>query len=150
MDKIVRSDSVSLCVAAPTENPAPPKPSDWRTNSFSITSPTRGHDQMAQSLLNLNISTDQPKMSTREEFSALAREILNYLNRRTAAGDTLVGIARWWLPRQRIEVVTEEVKAALDELILRRLVIPDQGTDGHLCYWSKNNPHRKSRRGQGH
>jgi hypothetical protein len=87
-------------------------------------------------------------MSTCVEFSALAREILKYLNRRAAAGDTLVGITRWWLPRQRIEVVTGDVKAALNELIRRRLVVPVHGADGQLSYWSKNNPQRKTRQDQ--
>jgi hypothetical protein len=105
---------------------------------------------MAQALLKLNISINRTKISTSEEFSALAREIMKYLNRRTAAGDTLVGIARWWLPRQRIEVVTEEVKAALDELIRRQLVVPVECPGGHLWYWSINNPNRKTRREQSH
>src|ERR1051326_2756574 len=49
--------------------------------------------------------------------SPLSIEILQYLERSPRASDTLLGIARWWILRQRIEALTTEVKDALDELL---------------------------------
>lgn len=50
-------------------------------------------------------------------LTPLAIEILTYLEHHPRACDTLVGIARWWILRQRIEAMTHEVKAALDQLV---------------------------------
>jgi hypothetical protein len=59
--------------------------------------------------------------------SAVALEILGYLQQHPHASDTLVGIARWWLLRQRIETMTKTVKKALDELMSLGFVVSDEG-----------------------
>jgi hypothetical protein len=72
-------------------------------------------------------------------------EILGYLQQHAGARDTLVGIARWWLLRQRIETMTKSVKKALDELIGLGLVLPGEGRverqDRQRTY--RVNPRRK-------
>ena len=46
----------------------------------------------------------------------LSRQILDYLQKHPEAGDTLEGIASWWLEQQRIEQLVEEVAEALELL----------------------------------
>lgn len=47
----------------------------------------------------------------------LARRLLDYLEKNPDAGDTLEGIAHWWLEQQRVEQVVDEVAEALDYLV---------------------------------
>jgi len=47
----------------------------------------------------------------------LARRLLDYLEKNPDAGDTLEGIANWWLEQQRVEQVVDEVAEALDYLV---------------------------------
>jgi hypothetical protein len=51
------------------------------------------------------------------EVDAVAGEILSYLASHPAAADTMEGIARWWITRQRIEEARERVQHALDALV---------------------------------
>ena len=55
-------------------------------------------------------------------LSKVAREILSYLERNPDAGDTLEGVARWWLLQQRIHTAVEEVQRGLDQLVKLGLV----------------------------
>jgi hypothetical protein len=43
--------------------------------------------------------------------------VMDYLQKNLEAGDTLEGIANWWLERERIEQVVDEVAAVLEELV---------------------------------
>lgn len=47
----------------------------------------------------------------------LACRLLGYLEKNPDAGDTLEGIASWWLEQQRVEQVVDEVADALDSLV---------------------------------
>lgn len=47
----------------------------------------------------------------------LAQMILSYLADRPHAMDTTEGIARWWLLRQRVQMVLAQVERVLDDLI---------------------------------
>jgi len=53
-------------------------------------------------------------MNKKEE---LARLLLDYLEKNPDAGDTLEGIANWWLEQQRVEQVVDDVAEALDYLV---------------------------------
>ena len=77
-------------------------------------------------------SVSQPK--TRERLSALAREILGYLERNPDACDTLVGIARWWLLKQRVHAATEDVQCALNQLMKLGLVSRNENPPGPMMY----------------
>ena len=57
------------------------------------------------------------------EIERIAEEIHLYLINHPNAADTLDGIARWWLTRQRYEEATTVVKKALENLIARGLVV---------------------------
>lgn len=66
--------------------------------------------------------------------SSLRLEILMYLRQNPQACDTLVGIARWWVPKQRIEAITREVKEALEDLIKQGLVVQTKRAHGQPLY----------------
>jgi hypothetical protein len=69
-----------------------------------------------------------------DERSWVAYEILSYLAEHPEAQDTLEGIVQWWLLEQEIKHWTEEVKAALADLVVEGLVIEDKGVDGRAHY----------------
>jgi hypothetical protein len=58
-----------------------------------------------------------------------AMDIVRYLSTHTGAADTLEGIARWWLARQRYEDAMEIVERAVATLVktgvLREELLPD-------------------------
>jgi len=55
-------------------------------------------------------------------LSKVARDILGYLERNPGAGDTLRGVAHWWLLQQRVHTAVEDVQRALDRLVKLGLV----------------------------
>jgi hydroxypyruvate isomerase len=52
-----------------------------------------------------------------DKKEGLARRLLDYLEKNPDAGDTLEGIANWWLEQQRVEQVVDDVAEALDYLV---------------------------------
>lgn len=52
-----------------------------------------------------------------DEVIALAREIESYLTEHPSASDSVEGIARWWLRRQRLQPALGQVQRALDFLV---------------------------------
>ena len=50
-------------------------------------------------------------------IEVIAGEILGYLRSRQNAADTVEGIARWWIKRQRLDEALAQVQAALDRLV---------------------------------
>jgi Fe2+ or Zn2+ uptake regulation protein len=70
----------------------------------------------------------------RDEVAALAAQIRRYLEARPAAADTLDGILRWWLPRQRYTDAAESVQRALDALVAAGVVEQVRRSDGHVIY----------------
>ena len=64
----------------------------------------------------------------------LSRKILNYLKKHPQAGDTLEGIATWWLEQQRIEEIVDEVAEALDVLIKKGRVQALESQSGVTIY----------------
>jgi hypothetical protein len=68
-------------------------------------------------------------MNKKEED--IACQLLDYLHNNPDAGDTLEGIANWWLVQQRIEHVVEDVAEALDYLV-REGVVRTYNTQGGI------------------
>lgn len=64
----------------------------------------------------------------------LSGEILSYLIEHKDAQDTLEGIAEWWLLEQSIKIRTAEVKAALEDLVARKLLLQSTGKDARTHY----------------
>lgn len=56
-----------------------------------------------------------------EKDSSLSQKtselLMDYLQKNLEAGDTLEGIANWWLERERIDQVVDEVTAVLENLV---------------------------------
>ena len=63
----------------------------------------------------------------------IREEILGYLARFPRAGDTLPGVARWWL-QATADAPPELVQAALDRLVTAGHMTRTQGPDGNLHY----------------
>jgi len=56
------------------------------------------------------------------DITAIAEEIKRYLHAHPNAADSLDGIVKWWLPRQRYEETLVRVQQALDYLVAHGLV----------------------------
>ena len=78
-----------------------------------------------------SMSTANGKMS---RIEVLSRQILVYLQEHPEAGDTLKGIAAWWLEQQRIEQLVEEVAEALELLIKQGTVRVYKTLSGTAIY----------------
>ncbi len=70
--------------------------------------------------------------SDEEEVVAVAREIENYLAVHPRAADSLEGITRWWLMRQRIHYELDLVEAALRHLCRKGVVAASSLGDDEL------------------
>ena len=68
-----------------------------------------------------------------EEYT-LQLLILEYLQTHQQAGDTLEGIAKWWLTAKRVEDSVFQVKRSLDRLKSTGAVREKQLPDGKLLY----------------
>ncbi len=73
-------------------------------------------------------------MNTKED---IARIILNYLSKNPDAGDTLEGISRWWLNREKIDVAVDEIAGVLEALIKEGLIekqtMPGDNANYKVC-----------------
>ncbi|NIO21245.1 MAG: hypothetical protein GTN76_11020 [Candidatus Aenigmarchaeota archaeon] len=68
------------------------------------------------------------------EESQIGYEILAYLADHPRSGDTLEGIAEWWLLERKIKHQIENVREALAELISKGLVVEYKGRDARTHY----------------
>jgi hypothetical protein len=70
----------------------------------------------------------------RNNKEILSQKILNYLKKHPQAGDTLEGIAMWWLAQQRIDEIVDEVAETLDILIKKGSVQALESQSGVTIY----------------
>ena len=68
---------------------------------------------------------------------ALANEITRYLQNHPQSADTLDGIVKWWLLRQRYRDTTEKVSHALSYLQKKGVLKKKRITDGTYIYSKK-------------
>lgn len=81
---------------------------------------------------------------TQADIRALAEEIAAYLRERGQVADTLEGIARWWILRQRLHEGQRKVEQAMDYLCAQGLVSIRQLPDGAVLYTSNaENPEQR-------
>jgi hypothetical protein len=75
-------------------------------------------------------------MSTDDEdaVAALAEEIARYLETNRGARDTVDGITRWWIARQRLLETRSMVEKALRHLEAQGRVQPTRTAGGELVY----------------
>ena len=62
----------------------------------------------------------------------IAHDVLSYMVENRAARDTLEGIVEWWLLKRRIGHNTAEVKAVLDELAAKNLIVEYEASDKRM------------------
>jgi hypothetical protein len=68
----------------------------------------------------------------------IAGRILDYLQKHPDAGDTLEGIASWWLGLQQIEISVNEVKDALNDLVEEGVIGMHKAGEGTVIYRISN------------
>lgn len=88
-------------------------------------------------------NSDQPlgQLLSSEEKRRLAIDVLAYLVENPDAKDTLVGIASWWLLRQRVENQVRSVRDVLDVLVQNGLLTE---VVGHPDSFYQINPEHKN------
>lgn len=74
----------------------------------------------------------------RHKTERLAQEILNYLEGNPQAGDTLEGIAQWWLAQQIIDRLVDDVAVALEKLVKDGAVEAHSPRSGSTIYKIKH------------
>jgi FAD/FMN-containing dehydrogenase len=70
------------------------------------------------------------------DIKELAHEIERYLRERGQAADTIEGITRWWLMRQRLQEAQKNVAQAMEFLSIQGLVKIRKLPDGAVLYTS--------------
>ncbi len=73
-----------------------------------------------------------PQLDT--DIVQIAQEIKRYLQTHPHAADSVSGIARWWLTRQRYQDALDKVNMALDLLVRQSLVVRASQVDGRTIY----------------
>ena len=71
-------------------------------------------------------------MNTKDE--QIAEQILKHLQKNLDSGDTLEGIAKFWLGFERIDPSVEEVRNALENLVKKGLIRKLETRDGKPIY----------------
>lgn len=72
-----------------------------------------------------------------EDEGKYATQILEYLKAHPHAGDTLEGITRWWMVRQRLNESIAIVKRALEMLKSKGCVLERKTPDGRTLYFAR-------------
>jgi hypothetical protein len=70
----------------------------------------------------------------------LAREILSYLREHPHSGDSVEGISRWWVMRQRISESIYGVRQVLEHLQRSGFISERRMVDGRSVYFANTNP----------
>jgi len=65
---------------------------------------------------------------------ALSKRILEYLNKKPGAGDTLEGITEWWLESQRVNQAVDEVADVLEEMLQKGWLKKSKYKNGNVVY----------------
>lgn len=68
----------------------------------------------------------------------LVLRISEYLQKHKQAGDTLEGVARWWMMNQQVNDSLTEVQQALQQLKAQGVVTARKGPDGRTLYFINN------------
>jgi len=69
-----------------------------------------------------------------DEIVAISQEIKSYLMEHPNAVDSLEGITKWWLTRQRYEEAITKVKKSLDKLVADGDISKRFIADGKIVY----------------
>jgi Fe2+ or Zn2+ uptake regulation protein len=84
------------------------------------------------------MSYSSPKSGRRasvpKDEEAIGQCILSYLRQHPQAGDTLEGIAKWWLMRQRVSESIEVIRRVLERLKDQGLIRERRPAGGSTLY----------------
>ncbi len=69
--------------------------------------------------------------------SQFTKEIMKYLETNPQAGDTLEGIARWWLLQQQVSDSVSAVHKALEQLKTKGFVEERKSPSGQTVYFAR-------------
>lgn len=67
----------------------------------------------------------------------ITQHILNHLMENPKAGDTLEGIAKWWIMLQQLNDSVDSVHKALERLTTNGLIVKREGPDGRTLYFAR-------------
>lgn len=73
-------------------------------------------------------------MRKQDDVDSIAAEIMDYLQRRPMASDSLDGITHWWLVEQAIERNREIVEQALARLTEEGKLVKKTGSNAEAIY----------------
>ena len=73
--------------------------------------------------------------SDQSDVIRLANEIRRYLETHPNAADTINGITRWWLPRQRFEETATKIQQAMEYLESEAEVKRETSHSGEQVYY---------------
>lgn len=76
------------------------------------------------------------------EVIRVANEIKRYLGAHPEGADTADGIAKWWVPRQRLEESALLVRQALDYLVTESLIERKANPSGGHLYFRVKQSHK--------
>lgn len=76
----------------------------------------------------------------KSDVEEVATSIFNYLRENPDAGDTLEGITKWWLLRQRLRDSLAMVQEAIEQLKARGLVVEQKRVDTNTLYFINSDP----------
>ena len=65
----------------------------------------------------------------------LVLRIFEYLQKHKQAGDTLEGVARWWMMNQQVSNSLTEVQEALEQLKAQGVISVRKSPDGRTLYF---------------
>jgi hypothetical protein len=74
------------------------------------------------------------KLSEHIGENQLTKRILSYLAEHPQAGDTIEGIAQWWLQDPQLQRSRNALQEALDYLSAQDLIVVRRGRNGHVYY----------------
>lgn len=77
-----------------------------------------------------------PENQSDDEIVAIAQEIAGYLRAHPHSADSLEGVGKWWLTRQRYEQSIRTVRRALDYLVAEGVVKKSTSVGGEALYSS--------------
>jgi len=87
------------------------------------------------------VTDDESKRA--KQVQKIADEIARYMKDHAHGADTLEGIARWWLTKQRLSETEDKVKEAVDSLHSRGLIEKRVLPDGTILYSPAKPPQEK-------
>jgi hypothetical protein len=77
-----------------------------------------------------------------QDVLKIADEIAAYLDTHQDAADTLEGVIKWWMLRQRIEEASDKVQSAIEYLCEKGIVKEVVMAGGESIYTANHDAHR--------